>query len=383
MSFTKLFVLVGAAWAGFMVYRTQLIVEPFLPQDEEEFAEQEEVQLDEDGNPVEKSSMDAFMSYFSSLGQDEERPGLTRLTRPERQTGGIGRVGSGGGIRKLGETNSGGIGGVGANSPTSDFKTTSSRKKRPSKQPVELMQAAAKGDLDKLHALLEKQVPVDVRDNERRTALIYASWNGQNEAASLLLAAGANIQMQDRYDNNAMDYAAGRGLLETVDFLLKRTRTADTGRATEYARLILAAMTNNPDAIPQGSLSTINRISPEDQTPLMIAAGNGLLEIAEILIKRGADVNLPNRQGQTALHWAAWNDRYDMMAMLVAKGAKVDAQDHARNTPLIMAAAHNCVACVKFLLDKGADKYSANAQGQTAYFQAQPNNNKEILSLLK
>src|SRR5262249_14171700 len=157
----------------------------------------------------------------------------------------------------------------------------------------------------------------------------------------------------DHSGNNAMDYAASRGLSDTVTFLLARTNGSDTRHYMEYAALIRAVYANDPNVIPvagKGGLESINRLTPDGGSPLHIAASNGAVEMMKALIAHGADVNLENSSHQTPLQWAAWNNRADGIALLVDKGAEVNRGDLVGNTPLMLAAENRAADAIKMLL---------------------------------
>mmetsp|Transcript_26164 Transcript_26164/g.26400 ORF Transcript_26164/g.26400 Transcript_26164/m.26400 type:complete len:233 (+) Transcript_26164:197-895(+) len=60
--------------------------------------------------------------------------------------------------------------------------------------------------------------------------------------------------------------------------------------------------------------------SNNGNTPIHIASQNGHLNLVEMLIEKGADVNLKNKKGNTALHMALSYDYYDCcLALLSAK----------------------------------------------------------------
>lgn len=277
----------------------------------------------------------------------------------------------------------GGIGGVGSGSRFSSFSAPA-MPTREANNSIALIEAAAKGDRKQIETLLKNHMKVDSRDEHRRTPLIYAGWNGYQEAAAQLLAAGANVSLQDRDGYNAFDYAAGRGLVDMVSFLLKHTKTPDNKGYVEYATLTKAAFAGDPAQFPPGTgkLKSVNRISPEGQTPLHIAAGNGSLAVAEALVKRGADVNRSNNSNQTALHWAAWNNQTTTLEWLLNHGGDITKQDLAGDTALTLAAQNNSVETAKVLIEKGADKTAFNKQGKTARTIADDKGYRELTSLL-
>ena len=74
-------------------------------------------------------------------------------------------------------------------------------------------------------------------------------------------------------------------------------------------------------------------------TSLSWAALAGKVEIAEHLIKAGADVERENRDGTTPLHEAAFTGQDEIAQLLLQNGAEVDARDENGETPLNYAQA--------------------------------------------
>ena len=70
------------------------------------------------------------------------------------------------------------------------------------------------------------------------------------------------------------------------------------------------------------------------RTPLHGAAKFGHKEIAELLIVKGADVNMKNRFGWTPLAFAAERSHKEIVELLIAKGADVNAEHSGGTTPL-------------------------------------------------
>jgi ankyrin repeat protein len=103
--------------------------------------------------------------------------------------------------------------------------------------------------------------------------------------------------------------------------------------------------------------------SPQDETPLMLAALHGHLDIVQKLIARDADVN---KTGWTPLHYAAMNKHLKVVALLLEHHAYIDAESPNGTTPLMMAAQYGNALTVKLLLEAGADATVRNQQRLSA-----------------
>ena len=66
----------------------------------------------------------------------------------------------------------------------------------------------------------------------------------------------------------------------------------------------------------------------------MVEARNGDLEVARLLIQKGANVNCQNNWKSTPLHMASRNGDLEVPKLLIQKGAYVNFQDNCKNTPL-------------------------------------------------
>jgi len=136
-------------------------------------------------------------------------------------------------------------------------------------------------------------------------------------------------------------------------------------------------------------------------TPLHLATERGYIEVIQLLLAKGADVNaaLPNRQGtsmigfsrcglglprrQTALHIAACLHDPMVAKLLLNAGANPDARDQNEQTPLHHAAFCSAVEVAKLLLDAGASVAARDGLGRTPlHWAADIEESVEIVRLL-
>ncbi len=117
----------------------------------------------------------------------------------------------------------------------------------------------------------------------------------------------------------------------------------------------------------------------QDESPLMMAALKGHLELCKRLIARDADVNKP---GWAPLHYAATGGHLAIMELLLEQHAFIDAESPNGTTPLMMAAHYGTPAAVKLLLEAGADPTMKNQLGLTAMDFAQRGARPDAIELI-
>ena len=119
--------------------------------------------------------------------------------------------------------------------------------------------------------------------------------------------------------------------------------------------------------------------TPQDESPLMLAALQGLTELCQQLIDKEADVNKP---GWTPLHYASTHGHLAVMNLLLDNDAYIDAASPNNTTPLMMAAQYGTPSAVKLLLEAGADPMLKNDLGLTALDFAQHANRPDSAEII-
>ncbi len=119
---------------------------------------------------------------------------------------------------------------------------------------------------------------------------------------------------------------------------------AATGKFDTLAHLVY----NQPD--------NINKYTNDGFTALGLACYFGQFETARYLVLKGADVNLPSRNGFNVypLHSAVAGNYTDISRMLIESGADVNVKQQMGVTPLHSAAQNGNLELIILLLEKGA-----------------------------
>ncbi len=104
------------------------------------------------------------------------------------------------------------------------------------------------------------------------------------------------------------------------------------------------------------------------ETPLTAVSteAKGNVEIAQLLIERGADVNIKNSEGRTALMYAAERNHIDYMNLLLKEGAEVNVQDYQGMTALMYASESVRLNAVELLIKNKAQVGTKDSEGRTA-----------------
>lgn len=124
----------------------------------------------------------------------------------------------------------------------------------------------------------------------------------------------------------------------------------------ELVRAVLAGdLVGAGDALRAGA--DPNAKDPLGYPPLCLAAGRGQPQMVELLLTAGADPLLPDtRMGASALHKAAQSGVIDVARLLLDRGAFINVQAPIHgHTPLLDAVWNKRLPMVEFLLDRGAN----------------------------
>ena len=233
------------------------------------------------------------------------------------------------------------------------------RSRRPSRNDVfataivDLLKAARVGDVARVKELLQADPRLLVaRDPMGNTALIIAVNSGHTALADLLFDAGVEPELHE-------------------------------SAAIGDAERVRAALARDP-----GLLSAC---SPEGFPALALAAHFGHLETVRLLLDHGADVNGVARHhlGVTPLHAALFGRQIEVALLLVERGADVTLArggggwKRAGWTPLHYAAGLGFDALVNPLLERGADPTRTDEEGKTRSRLRSRRNHHEIADMLR
>lgn len=144
-----------------------------------------------------------------------------------------------------------------------------------------------------------------------------------------------NINIQDKYGQSLLFLAAYDGHIDLVELLINEGANLDT--KTEYG-----------------------------STALMAASIHNNSDVVSFLINSGANLDIQNNKGETALYVAAYEGQLKNIELLIAKNANMDIKDNIGVTPLIISLLNREENIAKLLIQKGAGINCQTNSGHTA-----------------
>ena len=213
----------------------------------------------------------------------------------------------------------------------------------------------------------------NLRDESTYSLLMKAADDGQLEIVKMLLSHGSDPNLQHDDGFTALEFATMReNNLSVIDVLLNANANPNMGgqapviraisdsRADYLRRLLQAKANPNMGMEKMGNYSIYG-------SPLVFAIRKKRVEMAEILINSGADVNFRNPySGETALIYSIMARQDSIVKNLLKMGADPNIQSKEGGTPLMAATRVGNVELVQLLLKHGALRELKTKKGNTA-----------------
>jgi ankyrin repeat protein len=229
-------------------------------------------------------------------------------------------------------------------------------------QPATLAEAVLVGNRTAVENFLALGVDPNEPEGDGTTPLMRAVHGQRLELAQMLIDAGADVRKANFYGVTALYIAAGAGDAQATRMLLAAGADANVALPTSRETVLMTAVkAGNPEVVgalltgglagvsvnelgdaraaariaeaagyaPQTNPTLDNNYADVNvrerwygRTALMMAATEGNLEIARLLVAAGSDLNLSDAEGSTALSLARSYGHLDVAALLEAAGAR-------------------------------------------------------------
>ncbi|XP_053540921.1 ankyrin-3 isoform X12 [Ictalurus punctatus] len=281
--------------------------------------------------------------------------------------------------------------------------------------------ASKEGHVEMVAQLIKLGATVDAATKKGNTALHIASLAGQTDVVRELVNNGANVNAQSQNGFTPLYMAAQENHLDVVRFLLDNGSSQsiatedgftplavalqqghdqvvslllenDTKGKVRLPALHIAArkddtkaaalLLQNDHNADVESKMMVNRTTESGFTPLHIAAHYGNINVATLLLNRGAAVDFRARNDITPLHVASKRGNSNMVKLLLERGARIDAKTKDGLTPLHCGARSGHEQVVEMLLDRGAPILSKTKNGLSPLHMATQGDHLNCVQLL-
>jgi ankyrin repeat protein/Flp pilus assembly protein TadD len=239
---------------------------------------------------------------------------------------------------------------------------------------LEEMCESEEGILEIFQSLLKLDPrQVDFKDKKKKTLLFFATEKGYAKLAAFLISKGAWVNTRDKWNFTPLHEALNK---ETAEVLIKNgaflnvtsnsgltpLQTAVYGLRLDVARLLVSKGASS-NIFLDTAMGRFERVQKRVQwnpeivndpgvggwTLLHHAAVAGQYKIADFLISKNADVNAETTKGETPLHLAVSRGRKRIIKLLISRGADVNIRNKYGNTPLHIAKTNGDQDAVKLL----------------------------------
>ena len=194
-----------------------------------------------------------------------------------------------------------------------------------------------------LDFLLNQGLDPETSNRFKQSLLHLAAQAGQEENVRCLLQYKAQINAQDLSGRTALFLAVTQGHRSIVQFLLKKGADSTILTCGNESVLHIAAFYGHTpimqDLLKESKAKLLIKIQDSDgKIPLHSALwGDSKQDVVQLLLDQGSDPNAINSFSYTPLHWACKNGHTQSFNLLIKRGARLDIVNANHDLPLDLA----------------------------------------------
>lgn len=253
-----------------------------------------------------------------------------------------------------------------------------------------LTDAVREGAVDRVRKLLELGADPNARNYFDQSPLERVPMTRRGrECGRMLIEAGADVNARSPSGLTALEIALRDKRSDKVQFLLELDADVRVGAPVLWAVRLenrpLLELLLQRGADPNATLDADGAHAfagfMQGTTPLMRAAADQPLEVLQLLLDAGADLNAQDRSGRSAVDLAIEHGRHAVAVWLQAKGG-MQPNLLSYNQGLLLAAERGEVEQVQAFLERGADPNVPSSDGVTPLILAAREGHQEVVECL-
>lgn len=232
---------------------------------------------------------------------------------------------------------------------------------------IELFNAVKLNDLELVKQLIKQGANINIKDISNNSILHIAAIKKNIEMVKYLIFAGAEIEILNNTKfpplyylmNNTIVYPLDENIFELDKVIKQIIKSTKKLNPKNWDILIYLIEKNDLDLIKyliSNGTQLTNIPTKFIKNRFIVSINKGYLEIADYLLKNGADINVNDVLNGTCLHSFIDCNNINAIKYLIDKGACLDIIDQYWNiTPLVHAINRNNLKILKYLIANGAD----------------------------
>uniref|UniRef100_A0A673ZV65 Euchromatic histone-lysine N-methyltransferase 1a n=1 Tax=Salmo trutta TaxID=8032 RepID=A0A673ZV65_SALTR len=237
------------------------------------------------------------------------------------------------------------------------FLVFSMRPKKVKYHTKQLYISAHHGELQKvIHLLVDGKDPNTLMDSQNKRTPLHAAAAGHQEVCHMLVQAEANLDVIDEEQRTPLMDACDNNHLDTVKYLLRAGAAVSCKDIKGSTCLHLAAKLGHYTIVDHLLSKTSKQVNCQDDggwNHITWAIEYKHRELVLLLLSKGADVNIRDKEENIGLHWAALSGSDDIAQILLDARCELHAVNVHGDSPLHIAARENQLECVTLLLSRG------------------------------
>ncbi|CAK6965118.1 histone-lysine N-methyltransferase EHMT1 isoform X1 [Scomber scombrus] len=236
--------------------------------------------------------------------------------------------------------------------------------------PKQLYLSAKQGELKKVVLMLVDGIDPNFKmeSQNKRTPLHAAAEGGHKDICHMLVQAGANLDMCDEDQRTPLMEACENNHMEVVIYLLRAGASATHKDVEGFTCLHLAAKSGHYNIVEHLLTTGLININCQDDggwTAMIWATEYKHVDQVKLLLSKGADISIRDKEENICLHWAAFSGSVEIAELLLNTRCDLQAVNIHGDSPLHIAARENRLECVTLFLSRGADVFLKNREGET------------------
>ncbi|XP_046543054.1 serine/threonine-protein phosphatase 6 regulatory ankyrin repeat subunit B-like [Haliotis rubra] len=176
------------------------------------------------------------------------------------------------------------------------------------------------------HIFAQRIVNINSRGMNGKTPLMFAAFEGHRKVFDLVMSEGGNASLVDKNDDNILHWVCRGGHAEMVKYVIS-LNFVDINSRGHYGR-----------------------------TPMMVAAANGHRRVFDLVMSKGGDASLVDKNDDNILHWVCRGGHVEMVKYVISLNfVDINSRGHYGRTPMMVAAANGHRRVFDLVMSKGGD----------------------------